>query len=196
MRWPRGPLENRFLACSQPRCPAPGHPAAVVTAKASAMETIVQKARSRLPGESVFSSFSAALRLPCYSVVLGVGSRWAPDRSFCRETRDAAPFPRQEAGPAGTRAPLPSAGPPASSPLLPKIASPGPAGRERGGRGCPRWASELARASLCKQPSVCVPGPARALPARPAGPPSRCGSRRFWGRKTETSPVFSRLPGF
>ena len=73
MRWPRGPLENRFLASSQPRCPAPGHPAAVVTAKASAMETIVQKARSRLPGRVC----SVASARPSGSPVILLSLAWA-----------------------------------------------------------------------------------------------------------------------
>lgn len=108
-----------------------------------------------------------------------------------------SPFPCQEASTAGTRAPIPAAA--FSSLCLLKIASPGaqlvgsgrrpgtPGSGQRAGPGFPR--------------SVCSPGLARALlpgpgPARPAGPPFCRGSRRFWGRKTETSPVFSRLPGF
>lgn len=86
--WPLGPSENRFLAYSPQHCPAPSQPEAVVIAKPSAMETIVQPGEQAACREGSLSARCACRGFimlpshpPCCSVVLGLcpsGPRSAP----------------------------------------------------------------------------------------------------------------------
>lgn len=196
MCWMLGALENQRLTSSQQHCPGPGHPELVVTAKPSAMETIVQPQEQEAGQPPSARCLCAPLPCPCYAVVLGVGSLWTQKRCFCWEAcKLAPPFHAKRPAQRAHVPPVPAAafqlpGPPEDS--VPGSA----AGGERGAAGntCERAAGWP---GLPVSAAVFVPrGLARALLARPAGPPSCCGSRRFWGRKTETSPVFSRLPDF
>lgn len=130
------------------------------------METVV-RGRSWHPETGVRGSSSAAL--PALSTVV-LGPAAARLRSTPSAGRPAAPSP----APARSLAQLAHAPPSPCrggrpAPAAPADSVPRPAGRARGSGGRPERASELARASLCKQHRVCVPGLARA-PGGPAWP--------------------------
>lgn len=92
-----GPARKAVSHLQPLRCPAPGHPEVVVTAKPSAMETVVQP-RSRLPEEQGSCSrwvgaASCCPPGPLFPCLLGLGSLWTLKRFFfCRETHIALPL--------------------------------------------------------------------------------------------------------
>lgn len=106
--WPLGPSENRFLACSPQHCPAPSQPEAVVIAKPSAMETIVQPG-SRLPGEKAACQLGVpAVASLCSPPVLPVAllclacAPLDPEVPLLQgNPQTLSPLSCQEAGPAG-----------------------------------------------------------------------------------------------
>ena len=133
MCWLRGPRGNPLLASSRQRCPALGHPGAVVTAKPSAMETIVQLQEQAAAGPgscSLPGRHSFDLPPVC------VGAYGAqPGCPFCRDTHRLAPPSYAKRWPCCLWCPDSDCRLPAPRP--PGGASPGDA---------PQWASELARA--------------------------------------------------
>ena len=167
MCWLRELRENPLLVSSWQRCPALGHPGVVVTAKPSAMETIVQpqERAGQLP-----SAGPAQLR-PALRTHGGL---------------------RSSAGaPSGLWSPLLAETPTGSLPLfmanrqpccLPALVLP-----EARGRACelvagdaPQWASELAGPSLCEQRRVCT----QAWPGSPSPP----GLQAFLGTEDRNQP--------
>lgn len=81
-----GPARKAVSHLQPLRCPAPGHPEVVVTAKPSAMETVVQP-RSRLPEEQGSCSrwvgaASCCPPGPLFPCLLGLGSLWTLKRFF------------------------------------------------------------------------------------------------------------------
>lgn len=197
MCWPLGPLENQFLTSSQQHCPGPGHPEVVVTAKPSAMETVVQpqeqaawRAGQALRSARCSFCFYSHSPLLCYA---WQGSLWTQRHSFCRETCKLAP-PFHAKRPAQLAPPPPFWLLPSSSLFLLKIVS--------------AWAPLVESGRWPRTPGVGTQaGPAllnstvfapQALPELSllaAGSPSCCGPGISGGQKTETSPVFSKLPG-
>lgn len=199
MCWLLGPLENPSLASSRQRCPVPGQPEVVVTAKLGAMETVVQPPERAAGepgsccqlGQCILGLPSS--RTPCCPVVLGLGSLWTRKLSFLQgDPRARSPLSCQET-PCWPLVPAATFQPP-----FPLKAASSWAQLAEGVRRWPGCSGVGIRAGLglpSVNSAVCAP---RAWPGLswPAGPPTRGGSRRFWGRKTETNPVFSRLPGF
>lgn len=197
MCWMLGALENQRLTSSQQHCPGPGHPEVVVTAKPSAMETIVQP-QEQEAGQPPSARCLAAFPSRALVMLLCLARPRFGLRSAAFAGRPASSLPLSM--PRGRHSwhtrPLFRLLPSSSLCLL-KIVSSGAQLVESGRRqGTPGNGHRAGPGFLCQPRSVCIPGPARVLPARPVGPPFCCGSRRFWERKTETSPVFSRLPGF
>lgn len=99
-----GPARKAVSHLQPLRCPAPGHPEVVVTAKPSAMETVVQP-RSRLPEEQGSCSrwvgaASCCPPGPLFPCLLGLGSLWTLKRFFFFAGRpiSLSRFACQEAG--------------------------------------------------------------------------------------------------
>lgn len=150
-------------------------------------------------GCSLILCFSSS-RAPCCSVVLGTSLFWTQKHSFCRETREIAPplhanCLAQLACTPVLRAAFQLPPPPEDS--IPVD----PAGREyevaRDAQECP-GIGHVSRPGLpsLNSSSVCIlawPGCSR--PGQRGLPPAVV-TGCFWGWKTETSSVFSRLPGF
>ena len=136
MCWLLGPLENPFLASSQQPCPVPGHPGVVVTAKPSAMETIVQPRAAWRAGQLLSAGSvqlrSALLPFPLVSCCAWPGLPLDSEALLLQgDPRARSPFSRQEAA---QLALTPRFWLPPSSPCSSRRCVPvGPAG----GRGLP-----------------------------------------------------------
>lgn len=174
MCWMLGALENQCLTSSQQHCPSPGHPELVVTAKPSAMETIVQPQEQEAGQPPSARCLCAPLPCPCYAVVLGVGSLWTQKRCFCWEAcKLAPPFHAKRPAQRAHVPPVPAAafqlpGPPEDS--VPGSA----AGGERGAAGntCERaagWPGLPVSAAQCLCPAA---SPGLSRPGQRGLPPA------------------------
>lgn len=184
MCWMLGALENQRLTSSQQHCPSPGHPELVVTAKPSAMETIVQPQEQEAGQPPSARCLCAPLPCPCYAVVLGVGSLWTQKRCFCWEAcKLAPPFHAKRPAQRAHVPPVPAAA--FQLPGPPEDSVPGSAG---GRQGTPVNGRRAGPGFLCQQHSVCAPRPRQGSPGPASGASLLLWFQAFLGAENRNQP--------